>query len=57
VDRPLPRGTRRDGDPGTAFAVRSSAVVGCDNATARLHTGERVLVDGAQGTVEIVEEL
>ena len=33
------------------------AVVGCGNATARLHTGDRVLVDGAHGTVEILEEL
>ncbi len=27
------------------------AVVGCGDATARLHTGDRVLVDGAAGTV------
>ena len=33
------------------------AVVGCGNATSRLHTGDRVLVDGARGTVEILEEL
>ena len=33
------------------------AVVGCGNATARLHTGDRVLVDGGRGTVEIMEEL
>jgi phosphohistidine swiveling domain-containing protein len=29
------------------------AVVGCGNATLRLHTGDRVLVDGRQGVVEI----
>ncbi len=32
------------------------AVVGCGNATTRLHTGDRVLVDGAHGTVKISEE-
>ena len=31
------------------------AVVGCGNATMRLRTGDRVLVDGGQGTVEILE--
>ncbi|MBE3076062.1 MAG: pyruvate, phosphate dikinase [Actinobacteria bacterium] len=31
------------------------AVVGCGNATMRLHTGDRVRVDGAAGTVEIVK--
>ncbi|MGD8398107.1 MAG: PEP-utilizing enzyme [Anaerolineae bacterium] len=31
------------------------AVVGCGDATARLQTGDRVRVDGARGTVEIVE--
>jgi pyruvate,water dikinase len=30
------------------------AVVGCKDATARLHTGDRVRVDGAQGTVEVL---
>lgn len=30
------------------------AVVGCGNATARLKTGDRVLVDGGQGTVNIL---
>ena len=30
------------------------AVVGCGNATARLHTGDRVRVDGGQGIVEIL---
>jgi phosphohistidine swiveling domain-containing protein len=30
------------------------AVVGCGNATMRLHTGDRVRVDGAQGKVEIL---
>jgi phosphoenolpyruvate synthase/pyruvate phosphate dikinase len=33
------------------------AVVGCGNATTQLHIGDRVLVDGARGTVEILEEL
>jgi pyruvate,water dikinase len=31
------------------------AVVGCGNATMRLRTGDRVRVDGARGTVEILE--
>jgi phosphohistidine swiveling domain-containing protein len=31
------------------------AVVNCGDATARLRTGERVRVDGVQGTVEILE--
>jgi pyruvate,water dikinase len=31
------------------------AVVGCGNATARLHTGDRVRVDGGRGIVEILE--
>lgn len=30
------------------------AVVGCGNATMRLKTGDRVIVDGGRGTVEIV---
>jgi phosphohistidine swiveling domain-containing protein len=30
------------------------AVVGCGDATARLHTGDRVRVDGGRGTVEIL---
>jgi phosphoenolpyruvate synthase/pyruvate phosphate dikinase len=31
------------------------AVVGCGDATMRLHTGDRVLVDGGQGIVRILE--
>lgn len=31
------------------------AVVGCSTATMRLHTGDRVLVDGGRGIVEIIE--
>jgi pyruvate,water dikinase len=31
------------------------AVVGCGNATMRLHTGDRVRVDGERGTVELLE--
>jgi phosphoenolpyruvate synthase/pyruvate phosphate dikinase len=31
------------------------AVVGCRTATMRLKTGDRVLVDGGRGTVEILE--
>jgi pyruvate,water dikinase len=31
------------------------AVVGCGNATMRLRTGDRVLVDGGQGVVEVLE--
>ena len=30
------------------------AVVGCGNATMRLHTGDRVRVNGGQGTVEVL---
>jgi pyruvate,water dikinase len=30
------------------------AVVGCGNATMRLHTGDRVQVDGGLGTVEVL---
>lgn len=30
------------------------AVVGCGNATMRIHTGDRLRVDGARGTVEIL---
>lgn len=30
------------------------AVVGCGNATLRLKTGDRVIVDGGQGTVHIL---
>jgi phosphohistidine swiveling domain-containing protein len=33
------------------------AVVGCGNATMRLQTGDRVLVDGGQGLVEILEQV
>lgn len=32
------------------------AVVGCGNATARLNTGDRVIVDGGHGIVQIVSE-
>jgi pyruvate,water dikinase len=32
------------------------AVVGCGNATTRLHTGDRVRVDGARGLVEVLTE-
>ena len=31
------------------------AVVGCTDATARLKTGDRIRVNGGQGTVEILE--
>lgn len=31
------------------------AVVGCGNATTRLHTGDLLRVNGAQGTVEVLE--
>jgi pyruvate,water dikinase len=33
------------------------AVVGCGNATMRLHTGDRVRVDGGRGTVEILRDV
>ena len=32
------------------------AVVGCGDATTRLHTGDRVLLDGAAGTVTLLAE-
>ncbi|MCH5583866.1 PEP-utilizing enzyme [Shimazuella sp. AN120528] len=32
------------------------AVVGCGNATTRLRTGDRVIVDGGQGLVHIIEK-
>jgi phosphohistidine swiveling domain-containing protein len=32
------------------------AIVGCIDATTRLHTGDRVRVDGGQGIVEILED-
>ncbi len=31
------------------------AVVGCGNATVRIHTGDRVRVDGEHGTVDVLE--
>lgn len=33
------------------------AVVGCGDATAKLQTGDRVLVDGGQGIVKIIREM
>src|SRR6202012_5693359 len=30
------------------------AVVGCGNATMRLHSGDRIRVDGGKGTVEVL---
>ena len=32
------------------------AVVDCGNATIRLKTGDRVMVDGGQGTVQILKQ-
>lgn len=32
------------------------AVVGCGNATMRLHSGDRIRVDGSRGTVELLHE-
>jgi phosphohistidine swiveling domain-containing protein len=32
------------------------AVVGCGNATMRLHTGDRIRVDGSHGTVEVLHQ-
>jgi len=32
------------------------AVVGCGNATTRLHSGDRIRVDGDKGTVKVVGE-
>lgn len=33
------------------------AVVGCGNATVRLKTGDRVIVDGGQGIVQILAQI
>jgi len=41
----------------TAIVARElgiPAVVGCGNATMQLHTGDRIRVDGAKGTVEVL---
>ena len=41
----------------TAIVARElgiPVVVGCGNATMRLHTGDRVRVNGGQGTVEVL---
>jgi len=38
-----------------ARELGNPAVVGCRNATARLKTGDRVLVDGGRGIVEILD--
>ena len=38
-----------------ACELGSPAVVGCGDATIRLKTGDRVLVDGRRGVVEILE--
>jgi ABC-2 type transport system ATP-binding protein len=40
---------------GPARELGIPAVVGCGNATLRLKTGDRVLVDGGQGIVEILK--
>ncbi|MCE5173393.1 hypothetical protein LQV63_29560 [Paenibacillus profundus] len=32
------------------------AVVGCGNATTRLKTGDRVIVDGGHGIVQLLEQ-
>jgi pyruvate,water dikinase len=32
------------------------AIVGVDQATTRLHTGQRIRMDGAVGRIEILEE-
>ena len=36
--------------------INAVFLVGTGNATMRLRTGDRVRVDGGQGTVEIVDE-
>jgi len=33
------------------------AVVGCGNATMRLHTGDRIRVDGGRGTVDVLSQV
>ncbi len=37
-----------------ARELRVPAVVGCGNATQLLRTGDRVRVDGARGTVDLI---
>lgn len=37
------------------YRESSTSVVGCGDATIRLRTGDRVLVDGRRGVVEILE--
>ena len=38
------------------FTLGIPAVVGCGDATARLKTGDRVLVDGGAGTVTVMRK-
>jgi pyruvate,water dikinase len=39
----------------TPLFPRAAAVVGCGNATMRLHTGDPVRVKGGEGIVEIIK--
>ena len=55
--RALPRSTMSRllfNRPIVAREIAIPAVVGCGIATVRLHTGDRVRVNGAQGTVEVL---
>ncbi len=67
MDHGKPRGSSRraapivseDGAPLSSAAIFArelgiSSVVGCNNATMRFRTGDRVGVDGGKGAVEIL---
>ena len=41
---------------GGARELGIPAVVGCGNATMRLHSGDRISVDGSNGTVEVLHQ-
>ena len=47
-------GARRSHAAMVAGELGVPAVVGCGDATARLRTGDRVLLDGAAGTVQVL---
>ena len=42
--------------PSSRHELGIPAVVGCGDATARLRTGDRVLVDGGAGTVTVMRK-
>ena len=42
--------------PGFHVTTSAYRVVGCGNATMRLHTGDRVRLDRSHGTVEVLHQ-